>query len=809
VPAVRIWLGLDLRRRWRSLVALALLVALSSGVIMMSLAGARRASTSVERLTERTKPLTVLVLPNAPGFDWEPVRALPQVEALSTFAVDYAIFAEGLPAEVLGFPPADDEVMRTLETPVMFSGRMYDPSRPDEVVVTPRFVAEQHRDVGDTIVLHLPAPEELSSSDPGPTGAGYHGPVVRAKIVGVGFSTWTFDLPGDKGAVALSPGLVATYPQNTIGDQSPGSQNFNPVNAMVRVKGGEAGLPAFQASFENLTKRSDIEFMNVASQIRDYQRHVLFEVQSLLAFAIAAFLAALFLVGQAVVRFVAGGTAELTTMRALGMTPRQSVLAAAAGPSVFSVAGAALGAVIAFAASPLFPIGSAGYLEPDPGLSFDPLVLPLAAVVVVLLTAAGAALSARTALDVARRDTGSRQSVIAGAVRRAGFGIPVLIGTRFALESGRGRTAVPVRPALLGSVVGVLGVVAAFTFSHGVSDASANPERFGQTFQYGVYMGFNGQTFGPAPEITEVVAAQPEVTGVDDSRTAVATGPDTSLSVSLWEYQTGPKPVSAVITEGRMARTADEVVLAPKTLTALDKRVGDKVELTGSTKKPVTFTVTGQALVPLGPHNGYADGGWIGTAGFNSLFGDGFKYRVILVSVPRDLATPATGEKLAAAVVAKFPDTRGIQFSVSDPPPELAQLRQVRRLPIALGLFLALLAVGAVGHALASAVRRRQHDIAVLRATGMTRWQSRWVVVVQASVLAAFGLVFGVPLGFALGRTLWRVVADYTPVEYVPPLAFWVLLLIVPGSLLVANLLAAWPGQRAARLRVAHVLRAE
>jgi hypothetical protein len=63
---------------------------------------------------------------------------------------------------------------------------------------------------------------------------------------------------------------------------------------------------------------------------------------------------------------------------------------------------------------------------------------------------------------------------VAAAAAAAGFGVPVVVGARFALEPGRGRAAVPVRPALLGAVAGVLGVLAAFTFSAGVSDATAN-----------------------------------------------------------------------------------------------------------------------------------------------------------------------------------------------------------------------------------------------------------------------------------------------------------------------------------------------
>jgi hypothetical protein len=56
---------------------------------------------------------------------------------------------------------------------------------------------------------------------------------------------------------------------------------------------------------------------------------------------------------------------------------------------------------------------------------------------------------------------------------------------------------------------------------------------------------------------------------------------------------------------------------------------------------------------------------------------------------------------------------------------------------------------------------------------------------------------------------LWRLVSDTTPLQYIPPVAFWTLVLIVPLALAIANLLAALPGRLAARMHVANVLRAE
>jgi hypothetical protein len=66
-----------------------------------------------------------------------------------------------------------------------------------------------------------------------------------------------------------------------------------------------------------------------------------------------------------------------------------------------------------------------------------------------------------------------------------------------------------------------------------------------------------------------------------------------------------------------------------------------------------------------------------------------------------------------------------------------------------------------------------------------------------------------VPLGIVLGRVTWRLVAQETPLFYHPPLAVVALLLVAPLALIVANLLAAWPGHRAARLHSAQILRAE
>ena len=130
-------------------------------------------------------------------------------------------------------------------------------------------------------------------------------------------------------------------------------------------------------------------------------------------------------------------------------------------------------------------------------------------------------------------------------------------------------------------------------------------------------------------------------------------------------------------------------------------------------------------------------------------------------------------------------------------------------LPRWLAAFLALLAVTALLHVLASTARVRAHDFAVLRAIGVTRRGTRTVLHVQSTATFVVGLLVGLPLGLVVGRVAWRLIAGSVPLRVVTPVAVVALVLLVPGAILVAQVVALEPGRRVRHLRPAEVLRTE
>src|SRR5205807_1437319 len=154
--------------------------------------------------------------------------------------------------------------------------------------------------------------------------------------------------------------------------------------------------------------------------------------------------------------------------------------AVGAGGAVVAVAAAIL-------ASPFMPIGPARIAEPHPGIAANWTALGLggAAIVLLLLVRlawpawrlAAAPAGIQGTPEAAGNDRTSR---ILDLATRAGAPASAAIGVRLALEPGRGRTAVPVRSALAGTVLAIAAVTAAFTFGTNLVRLVRTPKLYGQ-----------------------------------------------------------------------------------------------------------------------------------------------------------------------------------------------------------------------------------------------------------------------------------------------------------------------------------------
>ena len=84
-------------------------------------------------------------------------------------------------------------------------------------------------------------------------------------------------------------------------------------------------------------------------------------------------------------------------------------------------------------------------------------------------------------------------------------------GVRLALESGRGRTAVPVRTTLVAGAAGVAIVAGAITFVGGLDHLVRNPSLYGWNWDVSVGDGFNTVPYDE--EISANLASSREVSG--------------------------------------------------------------------------------------------------------------------------------------------------------------------------------------------------------------------------------------------------------------------------------------------------------
>jgi hypothetical protein len=473
----------------------------------------------------------------------------------------------------------------------------------------------------------------------------------------------------------------------------------------------------------------------------------------------------------------------------------------AAPAALTALVGAAVTVPIAIALSAIFPIGELRNYDLDPGVHADWPAIVIGALALLVGILAVAWLTAEWRAAHREREV-AKMSTTGDLVARAGLPPAFVVGSRLAIEPGRGRRAVPVRSALVGAIAGVLGVVACFTFRAGLTDAVASPQRSGVVWDYGV---LNYAGFVPRRDIDKIVHKE-YVGAAADAVWARAIDVN-GVSTPTFGSEKLKGDLDLVVVEGRAPAAPDEIAFAPTTMKRLDLRIGDEVTL--GPDDDHTAVVVGAALLPATAHTDYDQSAWVTLDTLHEVL-PAEKDRA-----PEDIWDLVLIRWAPDAPVAKaerqLHRLKGGTVAVGEAelPGSVTALDDLRSLPLVLGIFFGLLACATVAHALVTTVRRRRPDLAVLRTIGFTPAQSRLAIAFQATLLAIAGLVVGIPLGILTGRTLWRWLTDTYPLVYVPPLSVVALLLALPAALLLANALAAGPARSAARTRPAEILRTE
>jgi len=471
--------------------------------------------------------------------------------------------------------------------------------------------------------------------------------------------------------------------------------------------------------------------------------------------------------------------------------------------AIVGVGGALVAVVIAIALSPLTPVGLARTAEPHPGLRLDGFVLGVGLVATVLIVPLLALVPTWRAQR--RADEGSRRvSSVAAALSGAGFPITTVTGARLALEPGRGRTAVPVKTTLVTATVAVASVAAALTFGSSLDRLVSTPRLYGQTWDT-AYTSFGEASL--LPEGATVLEQDRAVAAYSIGATGPIDVDGRSVGGVALDLPRGS--VVPPILAGRAPTRAGEIALGTHTLEHLHKRLGDRVHVDIGTGRRLSMRVVGRTVTPLTYSDArLGEGAFITYDSIRRLDPSG----EAVASSDAVVRWAAGTDRVAKRrVFTRLSQVAGRSLVVlpTEKPTDIVNFGRVQSMPLLLGAVLALLGAATLTHTLVTAIGRRRRDLAVLKTIGFVRGQVTSTVAWQATTMVSIALLVGMPIGVALGRWAWTLLAGQLGVVSEPVTPLPPVLLVIPATLLVANLVSVVPGWLAGRIRPAVALRAE
>jgi ABC-type lipoprotein release transport system permease subunit len=809
-----VWLRFraELGVRWRAWLGLALLVGFASGAALAFAAGARRTDTAYSRFLRAQRAYDVAVL-NYPDdetavFDFDEIAGLPQVADAARGPAEYFTF------NALNVASADGRIGTGVNRFKMLEGRAADPREPGEIVVGFALAEKEGLRVGDTARIGIPREfielvESGATTDPSGEASDEDialvrdllgaVPDARLEIVGVEAAPGEFppQFALNRPLVHLTPAMARILDAHDLDTEA----------LMVRLRQGSAGVDDFLTELEQRAGGALPQVIVQRDHAAAVNRSIHFQAVALWLLAGLTVLAATMIVAQLLARLSHVESGDYPTLRALGMGPGSRFALGVLRAAAIGVVGAAVGAMLAAAASGLFPTGLARTAEPRPGFHIDVLVLgagAAATAAVVILIALWPAWRAARQTAGGDANRARRASWVARTLERRGAPAPATVGVHLALETGRGATSVPVRSTIAGVALGVAALVGALTFGASLTQLRDTPRLYGQTWDLEI-SGFEDED-----------AARARAALRDDPRVVAFSGGQAGAPLRIDGERVGgvamklfEGDVSLPVLEGRAPEGRGELALGARTLRQLDVDIGDAVDVAveGSGTRPRRMRVVGVAVFPTVSETAkLGEGALVAPAAVAPLdpSDDGdFVDDELFVRLE-----PGTDPEAVLADLNDHLDEPAYRFD-QGAPTDIVNFGRVEAMPLVLGGVLAAISAASLAHLLLSAVGRRRRDLAVLKTLGFVRGQVGASVAVQATTVAAIALLVGVPAGIALGRLSWSAMADSLGVVSQPQVPVWALVTVVAAALVLANLIAWFPARLAARTPAASGLRSE
>jgi len=710
------WVRADLRARR---VQAVLTVAVVAGVVAALLLAAMllEGTTNPWRgLFARTHGADVMIR-FAHGTDLAKLDALPGVTKVGAPSVIASATLEQGATE----SPVELRSMRTAEpamsAPLVTAGSWLRAADPAGAVVEASFAAADHLAVGDKMKV-----------------VGVDGNTAMINVVGLAYTADQDFYP------QATPGLIWVLPATLQQVEKIASETEEVVGLRVADPStdgvGQVVQEVYNA-YHTTTEASPVEQVATSAQV-DASMASNDRLLGLLLglFGIIALIAALYAIANVTASRVLVQRRDIAMLGALGFTPGQVVRALLVEQTALGVAASAVGLAGAWAA-----IRTPAFIGPPDGIPVALTPLPavwmaLAALVTVGTVAVATVIPAWRAgrvspvAAVAASPPRGRLSRLARIGLLVRLPVPLVLGARDAFTR-----RLPAALTIVGVAIPVAMITIALTCWTTLDGFTNDPGRIDLAAALTVYPGSESIAAEQAQ-----LARDPQVAASYPGAEFDTLLPGATATFTARAMGTSPRPYPFDVAQGSMFTSYNEAIAGQGLLDLLHYNVGDWVEVTVD-GVPMIFHIVGRTLDPA--NNGDVLDFGLDALAFNGAASQPQFYSLVL----RPGVSPAS----ARSELLRLSGDRLQVQQAANPADGLGVVRGVIVIAI---IALAIIGLANLLTAAAVGIGDHLHEAEVLAAIGLTPRQVMATLVVNTTILTAFGALIGAAAGIAVAPLL-------------------------------------------------------